>query len=142
MNCPHMLTMDGFYYSFRAGIARRYRSGTINNETFRLLGCTISQFRGYIDRRRSPGMTPANYGTVWTIGYILSEAEAGSSKKRIHYKNFYPLFRKDPKKKNSRTIIPDNVHKHALTRVQNKRIIRKLGITMDQVVVACVCGQA
>lgn len=128
-----------FYRTFRSGLARHYPGqSSINDETAKFLGCTMEQFRGYITKRRSPGMTPANYGSVWTIGYILSEAEAGSVRKRIHYKNFYPLFRKNPKRKNSQTIIPDHVRKYALTRLQNKMVIRSLGITMEQVVTACV----
>lgn len=126
-----------FYSSFRSGLAQRLlKPSPLNCETERMLGCTFDVFRAYILKRMRSSMTLENLGSVWTVGYILSEAEIGTGRcERVYYKNFYPMFKRNPELKKSTTIIPAKIHKKRYARA---KLCRRLGISARDILVAKV----
>lgn len=71
-----------------------------------LLGCTIEEFRIYIESLFEEGMTWDNYGPIWELDHIIPRAYFDFSKqedqeKCFHYTNYRPLFKKDNTSKSS-----------------------------------------
>lgn len=68
-----------------------------------LLGCSISEFKIYIESKFLPGMTWENWGlgmTKWNLDHIIPIAafdmkKEEDQKKCWHYSNFQPLWQKD-----------------------------------------------
>lgn len=128
-----------FYGSFRSSLLRRFVNPTpLDGKTELMLGCTFETFRAYILKRLRPGMTLENLGSVWTVSYILSEKEIGRGcRERVYYKNFYPLFKRNPELTKSTAIVPARIHKKRLTRA---KLCQKLGILARDIRVAKVVG--
>lgn len=65
-------------------------------KTFDLLGCSIYEFKKYLEFRFTPEMTWENYGKVWHIDHIRPCASFDLSKEEnqkecFHYTNLQPL---------------------------------------------------
>lgn len=65
--------------------------------TLRLLGCSVEQFRSYLESQFKPGMTWENYGSVWHIDHIKPCAKFNlldPEQQRLcfHWSNMQPLF--------------------------------------------------
>jgi hypothetical protein len=75
-------------------------------KTEQILGCTIEEFRSYIENKFIKGMTFENYGE-WHLDHIIPLANANTEEKIIklnHYTNFQPLWAKDNLSKGSKNI--------------------------------------
>lgn len=75
-------------------------------KTEEILGCTIEEFRIYIESKLKKGMTFDNYGE-WHLDHIIPLANAKTREDIIklnHYTNFQPLWAKDNLKKSSKIL--------------------------------------
>ena len=86
-------------------LARQSTSKT--TKTTELLGCSIPDFRIYIESRFEVGMTWENYGSVWHIDHIMPCAIFDLSKPEhqrrcFHFSNLQPLFASENLKKGSK----------------------------------------
>ena len=70
----------------------------------RILGCTIDEFKSYIESKFKKGMTFENYGE-WHLDHIIPLATAKTTEdviKLCHYTNFQPLWAEDNLKKGAK----------------------------------------
>ena len=85
---------------------RRKIASSINGKMFykhsvELLGCTIEEFRGYIESLFSPGMTWSNWSSNgWHLDHIIpvsffNFSSAEDQRRCFHYTNIRPLWAKD-----------------------------------------------
>lgn len=70
----------------------------------RLLGCSIEEFRQYIESKFKLGMTWDNYGIKWELDHIKSCSKylltcKFHQKACYHYSNLQPLFKDENRKK-------------------------------------------
>ena len=74
-----------------------------------ILGCTIEEFRLYIEKRFTDGMTFENHGLKgWHLDHIIPLSTANTEEEIIklnHYTNFQPLWAEDNLKKGNKIII-------------------------------------
>lgn len=66
--------------------------------TFRIIGCTPSYLRAYVEARFKPGMTWENFGSAWHIDHALPVASAKNKRellKLCHHTNLQPLWKKE-----------------------------------------------
>lgn len=68
-----------------------------SNSAIKLLGCTLDEFRLYLEKLFLPGMSWNNQSVVWEIDHIIQCATFDLSKpeeqaKCFHYTNMRPLF--------------------------------------------------
>ncbi len=73
--------------------------------TTEMLGCSINDFRIYIESKFEVGMTWSNYGSVWHVDHIMPCAifdltKPEHQKRCFHFSNMQPLFVVDNLKKN------------------------------------------
>ncbi len=92
--------------SLRNRIRKMFRrSGSQKiGSTVELLGCSIADFRIYIESRFQPGMTRDNYGSVWNLDHIIPCAlfdltKPDHQKICFHFSNYQPLFKEQNMKK-------------------------------------------
>ena len=74
-----------------------------------LVGCTLAELRGHIERQFNRGMSWANYGRVWHIDHIIPCAMFDLTEERqqrlcFHYLNLRPLRAEENMRKNSRLL--------------------------------------
>jgi hypothetical protein len=77
-----------------------------NAKTEKILGCTIEEFRSYIEDKFTEGMTIENHGE-WHLDHIIPLANANTEEEIIklnHYTNFQPLWALDNLSKGSKNI--------------------------------------
>ena len=99
--------------SLRARIISALKSNSKSANTLDLLGCSMKDFRNYIESQFEPGMTWENHGyRGWHIDHIipisyfdLSDPE--QQKLCFNYRNLQPLWWKDNRKKSDK--VPGNV---------------------------------
>jgi hypothetical protein len=75
------------------------------SKTEEILGCSIKEFRDYIESKFTEGMTFKNYGK-WHLDHIIPIASAKTECDVInlcHYTNYQPLWAEDNLKKGSKT---------------------------------------
>lgn len=89
-------------------IAREYKSGRARD----LLGCSVEDFRLYLESKFESGMTWGNYGVVWQIDHIIPCAifdltKTDHQRRCFHFSNTQPLFTEENYKKSD--TVPDNV---------------------------------
>lgn len=75
-------------------------------KTEEILGCTIEEFRTYIESKFTKGMTFENYGK-WHLDHIIPLAIAKTKEEILklnHYTNFQPLWAEDNLKKGSKVL--------------------------------------
>lgn len=88
-----------FKHGIRIAISRSFtRCGQKKSErTEQILGCTIEEFRNYIESKFQEGMSFDNYGE-WHLDHIKPLALADTKEdviKLCHYTNFQPLWAED-----------------------------------------------
>jgi hypothetical protein len=77
-----------------------------NAKTENILGCTIEEFRSYIESKFTEGMTIENHGE-WHLDHIIPLASAKTEEEIIklnHYTNFQPLWASDNFRKSDKII--------------------------------------
>jgi hypothetical protein len=77
-------------------VLRRQRTNK-NNRTIDLLGCSIRDFKMYLETRFKPGMTWENYGSKWHIDHIVPCAMFDLSDREqqnycFHFSNMRPMW--------------------------------------------------
>lgn len=77
------------------------------NRTPHLLGCSISDFKIYLESKFTPEMTWENYGPVWEIDHIMPCAIFDLSKPEhqrrcFHFSNLQPLLKSDNRRKSKK----------------------------------------
>lgn len=75
-------------------------------KTEQILGCTIEEFRSYIESKFKEGMFFDNYGE-WHLDHITPIAIATTKEEIIklnHYTNFQPLWAEENLKKSSKIL--------------------------------------
>ena len=82
---------------------RRGRSAS----AVRDLGCSIEEFKAYLEAKFQPGMTWENYGSAWHIDHIRPLGNYDLSNREIllqlvHYTNLQPLWAADNQKKSNK----------------------------------------
>lgn len=99
-------------YKIKDNLRRRInyaiKSGKKHNSTCSLLGCSLAEFKAYIEKLWHEGMNWNNYGMFgWHLDHIkpcssfnLNDPE--EQKKCFHYSNIQPLWAKDNWSKGSR----------------------------------------
>jgi hypothetical protein len=71
-----------------------------------ILGCSIEEFKNYIESKFTKGMTLENHGE-WHLDHIIPIASAKSEEEILilnHYTNFQPLWAKDNLSKSSKVL--------------------------------------
>ena len=90
----------------RTGIAIKAVNGAKKcAKTTEMLGCSIEDFRIYLESKFESGMTWENYGKVWHVDHIMPCAifnmtKPEHQKRCFHFSNMQPLFVTDNLKKN------------------------------------------
>lgn len=75
---------------------------TKSKSTIKYIGCTIEEFKAYIEKQFKPGMTWDNYGKYWHVDHIIPLGLATTEeqvKELLHYTNLQPLEAKKNLKK-------------------------------------------
>ncbi len=91
---------------FSKAIKGGYKSGSAVKD----LGCTVEEFKVYLQNKFSPGMTWENHGKQgWHIDHIIPLSSfdllnPDETKKALHYTNLQPLWAEDNLKKNNKLI--------------------------------------
>jgi hypothetical protein len=90
----------------------RVRSAILGNikteNTLNLVGCSIEQLRGYLEKQFTKGMSWKNYGYHgWHIDHIrpctsFNLSNPQQQKQCFHYTNLQPLWAKDNLRKNNK----------------------------------------
>lgn len=88
-------------------LAGRIKSGS----TCKLLGCTISEWRSYLEKQFRLGMTWENYGPVWHVDHVRPCASFDLSdpvqqRACFHWSNTQPLFAEENLKKGAKFTPP------------------------------------
>ena len=81
------------------------------SKTETILGCTIEEFRIYIQSKFKKGMNIENHGE-WHLDHIIPLVSATTEEDIIklnHYTNFQPLWAEENLSKGSRTILQSNI---------------------------------
>ncbi len=78
-----------------------------NTKTIKLLGCSIQEFKIYIESKFKKGMTWNNYGKDWHIDHIFPIShfilrDEKEIMKACHYTNLQPLWAEENLSKNNR----------------------------------------
>jgi hypothetical protein len=96
-----------FQHNLRTLIGRSFlvRGFKKNTKTIQILGCTIAEFRKYLESLFLPGMTFENHGK-WHLDHIVPISTAKTTEEVIrlcHHTNFQPLWAKDNIRKGNKT---------------------------------------
>jgi len=86
--------------NIRKRLKKQLDKGMTIGPTIEMLGCSIAQFRAYIEQQFTDDMTWDNYGTIWHIDHIKPVCSfdlslEGIAKEVNHYSNLRPLLAKD-----------------------------------------------
>lgn len=81
----------------------------------RLLGCSIQDFRIYLESKFEDGMTWDNYGRFWEIDHIMPCAifnleDHGHQRRCFHFSNHQPLTVTDNRRKHTKHTICPSFH--------------------------------
>lgn len=94
--------------NLRAGMHRilKKQNTKKSNKTYKLIGCTIEEFKQHIERQFSEGMSWSNYGE-WHVDHIkpvslFDLTQEVEQLKAFHYSNCQPLWAADNKSKGNR----------------------------------------
>jgi len=101
-NINHKIALN-----LRRRIHKVLRGHSKSSETIHLLGCSIPDFRIYLESKFDSGMTWKNYGRAWHIDHIIPCAIFDLSrpehqKRCFHFANLQPLRAKDNQLKRDR----------------------------------------
>lgn len=83
------------------------RGGTKVGSAIRELGCSVIEFRKYIEDQFHAGMSWENHGTLWHIDHILPLAnydltDRGTFRRLVHYTNMQPMLATENLRKGNR----------------------------------------
>jgi hypothetical protein len=103
-------TLFKFKKNVRSLVRDSFKRGSIdfmkNTKTEEILGCSIKEFRDYIEYKFTEGMTFENHGlNGWHLDHIIPLFTAKTEEDVIrlnHYTNFQPLWAKDNLRKGSK----------------------------------------
>lgn len=105
-----------FRHNVRTLIANSFKRGTNqfrkNTKTETILGCTIEEFRIYIQSQFKKGMYFNNHGE-WHLDHIIPLASASTEEEIIklnHYTNFQPLWAEENFKKSNKIVNNHFIH--------------------------------
>lgn len=81
--------------------------GTKSGDTFKLLGCSLSELRAHLESQFRPGMMWENYGPVWHIDHRRPCAsfdlmDPAQQRECFNFKNLQPLFAEENLKKGAK----------------------------------------
>jgi hypothetical protein len=105
--CNNRYNSDSQYklmVSIRSLIGKSFRNNKKSKRTQEILGCTIEEFRKYIESKFIDGMSWENQG-VWHLDHIIPISRAKNEEDLIklnHYTNFKPMWGVDNLKKGNR----------------------------------------
>lgn len=94
--------------NIRSRISNACKDNYKTGSSVRDLGCSISEFKIYIEQKFQPGMSWENYGLyVWHLDHIIPLSSFDLSNreqflKACHYTNYQPLWAKDNLSKNNK----------------------------------------
>ena len=103
---PHTKIADNMRQRVRAALKGLSKA----DHTLDMLGCTIEEYKTYLEQRFTPNMSWDNYGFYgWHIDHIIPLAmfdlsDPEEQKKAFHYSNTQPLWWSDNLKKGARYI--------------------------------------
>jgi hypothetical protein len=107
-NRKHKDPIFKFSFNVRCLVSNSFKRGKNkfrkNTKTENILGCTIEEFRIYIEKQFKDGMTFENYGE-WHLDHIYPISLATTEEEIIklnHYTNFQPLWAEDNFRKGNR----------------------------------------
>ena len=86
-------------------LKRNYKT----SRTLDILGCSLKDFRIYLETKFEPEMTWENYGSVWHIDHIIPCAifdmsKPAHQKRCFHFSNMQPLFAADNWRKHAKVL--------------------------------------
>lgn len=93
---------------YRTRILQALKGKEKHKKTIELLGCSIDEFKKYIESKFKDGMSWDNYGyTGWHIDHIIpcskfNLSELNEQKKCFHYTNLQPLWAEENFKKSNK----------------------------------------
>jgi hypothetical protein len=100
------------HFKLARNLRGRVRSAILGNikteNTLNLVGCSIEQLRGYLEKQFTKGMSWKNYGYHgWHIDHIrpctsFNLSNPQQQKQCFHYTNLQPLWAKDNLRKNNK----------------------------------------
>lgn len=116
--CEHKVIRDCCAYCDPIGYlsrkARKKIGTALHDEILRCekpieyLGCTIEEYKKYLEEKFIPPMSWENYGEVWQIDHIVpikyQEPTLEQVEERLHYSNTQPLWNSDNAVKSNRYI--------------------------------------
>jgi hypothetical protein len=79
--------------SFKRSLKGKYKKG---NKTENILGCTMEEFKTYLQTQLLPEMTFDNHGIIWEIDHIKKLSSSKTEEDIIklnHFTNLRPLFK-------------------------------------------------
>ena len=99
--------------NIRSRISCALKNNTKSTHTFELLGCNIQEYRNYLEKQFTNGMTWCNYGNKigqWSIDHItpciiFDLSDPIEQKQCFHYSNTRPLWHIDNLKKHNKIIV-------------------------------------
>jgi hypothetical protein len=95
-----------FKVQVRRNISMSFKFGKKPKKTELILGCTISEFRKYIEQKFQDGMNWENNGrNGWHLDHIIPLATAKTTEEVLrlnHFTNFQPLWEEDNLKKSDK----------------------------------------
>ncbi len=88
---------EAIRYNFKKGIA------------IDLLGCSIEQYKKYLESKFSPDMNWDNYKTLWEIDHIIEVSKFDltieeNKYKCFHYTNTQPLYKKENRRRKTPSV--------------------------------------
>ena len=111
------------HYKLRENLRHRIwnslklKSGSKNQKTMDLIGCSPQQLKSYLEKKFTDGMTWENYGFYgWHIDHIIpcnsfDLTDPAQQKICFHYTNLQPLWAKDNLEKGDKLILSiPNIH--------------------------------
>lgn len=93
--------------NFRARIPKILKRKNVSkkNSMLKILGCTASELKKYLENKFKQGMNWDNYGSDWHVDHIIPYDTAKSVEeveKLTHYSNLQPLWGKENLKKSNK----------------------------------------
>jgi hypothetical protein len=92
------------------------KTGRLDESSLEILGCSIHNFKRWLEFRFREDMTFANHGKVWDLDHVVPIAKFDlhgneeEIRKCFHWTNFQPLYGSSNKSKNSRVTSEEIKH--------------------------------
>ena len=82
---------------YESKLNKLFHDGDDTEKAIALIGCTISEFKKYLETKFLPGMSHLNYSKVWVFRHVIpfSHYDLGIEsevKQVLHYTNIEPMF--------------------------------------------------